>query len=156
MAGKNYSHDYRHRSPRPRHEDAEPNAWAPPDLASIWFGLPWMNLYLRTWTRWMEQLSQSAVRERKARELNDDRRRDAVPWMPQFEATVIPLRRSTDRPGSEAARLSMRVSMPSLPWAPGTDNVISIDTLLPRPTADADKETDERNDTPGREPISKR
>ncbi|BAL23500.1 hypothetical protein [Azoarcus sp. KH32C] len=151
MAEKTYSHKYRRRAAGTRAETTGLLGWPPRELTAIWFGVPWMNFYFRFWNRWIEQLNRGSGTAHRDREMNDDRRHDAVPWMPQFEATVIPMRRSTDTPGSEAARLSMRVSMPSLPWAPGTGNVISIDTLLPRPTTDDVLE--KPDDSPARQPL---
>ena len=155
MAGKTASHEYRRRTTGTRQEKSNSPDWPPGELTAMWLGLPWVNLYFQAWARWLDELSLTTEPWRKARELNDDRRREPPPWVPQFETSVIPLRRSTDMPGSEAARVSMRMSVPSLPWAPGTGNVISIDTLLPRPTNSAEDTAENPDKDTTRRPASK-
>jgi len=57
------------------------------------------------------------------------RRTSDLPWVPQLEAQVIPLRRKTDEPGTEATRISMRLPMP---WTVGGADVISLEAIIGR------------------------
>lgn len=60
-----------------------------------------------------------------------ERRAGALPWVPQFDAQVIPLRRASDPPGREASRLTMSVAMPAVPGAAGCAGLLRVDTVLP-------------------------
>lgn len=62
-----------------------------------------------------------------------ERRAGVLPWMPKLETQVIPLRRATDPPGAEGSRITMRLAMPPVFGA----SAVSIDTLMPLPTAAA-------------------
>ncbi len=106
-------------------------AWVP------WLGLPWTawNEGLRLWQAWCQawQPNGSGVVGPPAEvaELGERRMAPIAPWLPQVDATVIPLRRNGDAPGARAARLSLRVRMPSLPWS-GPGEVIALEAIVAR------------------------
>lgn len=96
-------------------------------------GLPWLEAWLKIWQLAANLQYHGERPTDGAEEVKDDRRRDPeAPWLPRIESTVIPLCRRTDPPGSEAARITMRFSVPNVPWAGTGGNVIVLDTLLPR------------------------
>lgn len=99
-------------------------------LAAMWMGLPWLELWMRGWEAWYGPLCAAIPQADSASA--QDRRKAAVPWMPQVDATVIPFRRRDDAPGQEATRWSLRLHVPAPPWLGASSNVIAIDTLLPR------------------------
>lgn len=111
--------------------------WPMGDLFALWSGQAWMNIWMQGWSAWLQQFGMTDGALRASPGSGDDRRQPAIPWLPQFEATVVPLRRSSDLPGAEAAKVSMRLRVPAFPWAAGTSNVIAIDTLMPRPVGEA-------------------
>lgn len=84
---------------------------------------------------------------------NERRRSPEIPWVPQLEAKVIPLRRRTDPPGSEATRVAMRMLVPALPWSGLGADVISVEAIVGRRETPAEESPPEdRPDTPGKEP----
>jgi hypothetical protein len=110
------------------------------DLSAGWLGLPWVNLWLQAWASWLEQWGMVGRSRPPGAAADQERRQPELPWVPQFEATVVPLRRRDDQPGAEAAKVSMRLRVPAFPWSPGTSNIIAIDTLMPRPVEPPDEE----------------
>lgn len=112
--------------------------WPMGDLLALWSGQFWMNMWMQGWSAWLQQFGLSGPARQTLPGNGDDRRQPAIPWLPQFEATVVPLRRRDDLPGAEAAKVSMRLRVPTFPWTAGTSNVIAIDTLMPRPAGEAD------------------
>ena len=109
------------------------------ELAAAFMGVPWMKVWADAWTGWIQQYEASMSALQRGGADSEDRRQNAVSWMPQFESKVIPFRRSDDLPGAEATKLSMRLRVPVFPWMGGS-NIIAIDTVMPR-TAEP---TDER------------
>ena len=69
-----------------------------------------------------------------------ERRADALPWVPKFDTGVVPLRRADDPEGAEASRITMRMAVPGVFGAGVCTNVVSIDTLVPRPASAAESE----------------
>lgn len=106
-------------------------------LAAMWMGLPWFELWVRGWEVWCGQWRE-AIPDVDAF-ASQERRKAPLPWVPQVEATVIPLRRREDAPGLEATRWSLHLHVPAPPWMGASSNVIAIDTVLPR-ARDADSE----------------
>lgn len=108
----------------------------------------WLRLWEQIWA-----VAPAPARPRRGGE-HERRHADNVPWVPQFEATVIPLRRRTDPPGAEATRLSMRLPMPPMPWSEGGANVISVETIIARRRQAAEEEgkTAEGRDENGKPP----
>lgn len=105
-------------------------AWPTEPLIAAWLGLPWINLSCQAWTAWMEFCGLGAASREPAGA--DERRQAAMSWLPQIESTVVPMRRRDDTPGAEAAKISMRIHVPPLPWEAGNGSVIAIDSLRPR------------------------
>lgn len=104
--------------------------WPTEPLVAAWLGLPWLNLGCQAWTAWMEFYG---LGEPSREPVGADERRQAgMSWLPQIESTVVPMRRRDDLPGAEAAKISMRIHVPPLPWEGGTGSVIAIDSLRPR------------------------
>lgn len=110
------------------------------EAMAMWFGTPWMTMWARAWTAWMQQLSALTALPGGDSERDDERRLQGLPWLPYVETTVVPLRRSSDPPGAAAAKVSLRVRVPTSPWTPSESNVISIDALMPRSAATAGAE----------------
>lgn len=133
MPKKAIAHGSAHEPPKNATTDESRAAWPFSDLTAAWMGMPWFNLWMRSWARWLgpQNLAggrmHSSVRADSGR---PERRHEEAPWVPRIESTVIPFCRSEDAPGSEATKLSMRVRVPTLPWMGGS-NVISIDTVMP-------------------------
>lgn len=125
-----------HRAPAPQRapDGHDTPTWPMDDLAAAWMGLPWIDLWMKTWTAWVEQCGANVAALQGAQINRDDRRQPGMAWLPQVESTVIPLRRRDDHPGTEAAKVSLRFRVPALPWTAGTSNIIAIDTLVPRLT----------------------
>ena len=113
-------------------ESAPPLAWG-----AAWSAWPWFDLWLQAWGAWLAPWGGLRTVSGRSGD-GDDRRQPDFPWVPQFEAKVIPLRRSDDLPGSEAAKVSMRLRVPGFPWTGQASNVIAIDTIVPRPPLAAD------------------
>lgn len=109
-------------------------AWPTEPMIAAWLGLPWINLSCQAWTAWMEFCGFGAARRETGGESGsaDERRQAAMSWLPQIESTVVPMRRRDDLPGAEAAKISMRIHVPPLPWEAGNGSVIAIDSLRPR------------------------
>lgn len=105
------------------------------EALAMWFGTPWLTMWARTWTTWMQQLSALTALPTGDADRDDERRLRGLPWLPYVETTVVPLRRSSDPPGAEAAKVSLRLRVPSSPWTPSETNVISFDALMPRSAA---------------------
>lgn len=61
----------------------------------------------------------------------NERRAGTLPWVPQFDAQVIPLRRVSDPPGTKASRLTMSVAMPAMVGAGACAGLLRVDTVLP-------------------------
>lgn len=110
--------------------------------AALWpvtrLTIAWTEVCMQTWSAWLEmcgvngaafQAAQGGAEGRA-----DDRREIGPAWLPKFESKLVPLNRREDQAGAEAAKVSMRVRVPALPWAAGSRSVIAIDTLMPRPT----------------------
>lgn len=104
--------------------------WPTEPLMAAWLGLPWINLSCQAWTAWMEFCGLGGARREPSSA--DERRQAAMSWLPQIESTVVPMRRRDDQPGAEAAKISMRIHVPPLPWEDGNGSVIAIDSLRPR------------------------
>lgn len=104
--------------------------WPTEPVIAAWLGLPWINLSCQAWTAWMELCGFGAA----SRETGgaDERRQATMSWLPKIESTVVPMRRRDDLPGAEAAKISMRIHVPPLPWEGGNGSVIAIDSLRPR------------------------
>jgi hypothetical protein len=75
-----------------------------------------------------------ALRRERSRPSGSDRRAAALPWVPQFDAKVVPLRRASDPPGTEASRVTMCVAMPTVFGLGAFTNMLRVDTLLPLPS----------------------
>lgn len=101
------------------------NAWST--------GFRWLEVWMRGWQSIMEAAQPGHARPGSPEDSAEERRRiPGLPWVPRVEASVIPLRRRSDPPASEATRISMRVMLPSLPWNGAAGNVLTLDTLVPR------------------------
>lgn len=101
------------------------NAWST--------GFRWFEVWMRSWQSILEAAQPGHARLDSPDDRKEERRRvPGMPWMPRVEASVIPLRRRTDPPASEATRISMRVIVPSLPWNGAAGNVLTLDTLVAR------------------------
>lgn len=100
------------------------------DMAALCMGLPWLKLWSDAWAIWSGQLQVLAASHEAAS--SDERRNAVAPWVPHFDATVIPFRRREDQPGMEATCWSLRLHVPAPPWLGASNNVIAIDTLVPR------------------------
>jgi hypothetical protein len=88
----------------------------------------WFEVWLRGVQRfWGAGAGTTAQPVRVA--VEGSRRASDLPWIPQVEAQVIPLRRKTDQPGAEVTRYSMRVP---IPWPIAGAKVISIETVVGR------------------------
>ena len=116
-------------------EDRNVPRWPLDDMAANWMGLPWMNMWMQSWFAWLQQFERnvSGLASQATPSRADDRRQAPLPWVPQFDSTVVPLRRRDDLPGSEATKVSMRLHVPAFPWTGAHSNVIAIDTLMPQP-----------------------
>jgi hypothetical protein len=132
MARKVLEHDTAQAPPRNRVTDHVAGAWPVAEVADLW--MPWMNLWMRSWSAMLGPYGPTtSIRPAPTPlALKADLREPDAPWVPKIESTVIPFRRRDDRPGMEATKLSMRMRVPSLPWVGGS-NVISIDTVMPHP-----------------------
>jgi hypothetical protein len=104
--------------------------WPTEPLIAAWLGLPWINLSCQAWSAWLEFCGVGAASREPAGA--DERRQAGMSWLPQIESTVVPMRRRDDLPGAEAAKISMRIRVPPLPWEAGNGSVIAIDSLRPR------------------------
>lgn len=106
-------------------------------LPLVWPGLslmtPWLEFWGNYWAHWLGRGFSTTTRRPARRHSGEPERRqeEALPWVPKVETTVIPLRRRTDPPGQQAAKISMELRVPALPWL-GGGNVISMDAFLPR------------------------
>lgn len=108
--------------------------------AALWpatkLGIAWVEICMQTWGAWLEMCGVGgtalAAGRGGADGRADDRREVGPAWLPKFESKLVPLHRRDDQ-GAEAAQVSMRVRVPTLPWAGGSRSVIAIDTLMPRP-----------------------
>lgn len=110
-------------------EVLDPAIWIKWSESAMTESMKWFDVWLqgsqRMWSAGFRMLGQPAPRA------NDGLRRASdLSWMPHVEAQVIPLRRKTDRPGSEATRYSMR--MP-IPWPIGGAKVISLEAIVGQP-----------------------
>lgn len=104
----------------------DPAMWINWSESAMTEGMKWFDVWLqgsqRFWSAGFRMLGQPVPGS------NDGLRRASdVPWLPHVEAQVIPLRRKTDRPGSEATRYSMR--MP-IPWPIAGAKVISLEAIV--------------------------
>lgn len=106
--------------------------WAPEDWIANSIGFRWMTIGLQVWTAWLEQCGIALNQQDADSSRAEDRRRAGLPWLPQFESTVVQLRRRSDQPGAEAEKLSLRIQVPPLPWENGGGRVIAFDSLRPR------------------------
>lgn len=114
-------------------DDSTNTNW-PTDLwMSAWMGMPWIEIGLKNWTKWLELWGIGALTGQNESASSDDRR--GPPWLPQIASTVMPLRRSGDEPGAEAEKVSMRIHVPAMPWQTSGGSVIAIDSLRPRSAA---------------------
>lgn len=104
--------------------------WPTEPLMAAWLGLPWISLGCQAWTAWMEFYGFGEAGREPAGA--DERRQAGISWLPQIESSVVPMRRRDDLPGAEAAKISMRIHVPPLPWESGKGSVIAIDSLRPR------------------------
>lgn len=111
--------------------------WPTEPLVAAWLGLPWINLGCQAWTAWMEFCGFGGASREPADA--EERRQATMSWLPQIESTVVPMRRRDDLPGAEAAKISMRIHVPPLPWEAGNGSVVAIDSLRPRLAAPAKK-----------------
>ncbi|WP_332673590.1 hypothetical protein [Aromatoleum sp.] len=124
----------RNRPEQPDHapnkaETLDPAMWIKWSESAMTESMKWFDVWLqgsqRLWSAGFRMLGQPAPAP------NDGLRRASdLSWMPHVEAQVIPLRRKTDRPGSEATRYSMR--MP-IPWPIGGAKVISLEAIVGQP-----------------------
>lgn len=114
-------------------------SWPTEPLMAAWLGLPWINLSYQAWTAWMEFFGLGGGSREPASV--EERRQAAMSWLPQIESTVVPMRRRDDQPGAEAAKISMRIHVPPLPWEDGNGSVIAIDSLRPRLAAMSKKDS---------------
>ncbi|WP_407280843.1 hypothetical protein U5817_11440 [Aromatoleum evansii] len=133
MPKKAVAHESAHAPPVDAAPDESRVAWPFSDIAAVWTGVPWINLWMQSWATWLGQHGPEIERSPatgRVRAPRPERRQAELPWVPKIESTVIPFCRSEDEPGAEATRLSMRVRVPTLPWMGGS-NVISIDTVMP-------------------------
>lgn len=107
---------------------ALPLMWPGPSLMT-----PWLEFWGNYWAHWLGRGFSTTTRRPARRHSGEPERRqeDVLPWVPKVETTVIPLRRRTDPPGQQAAKISMELRVPSLPWL-GGGKVIAIDALLNR------------------------
>lgn len=113
--------------------DGSDPQWPLDSLTASWLGLPWVNMWMQVWSTWLEQFAAIAAARKSGLPATEERRQDGLPWLPQFDSTVVPLRRRDDLPGAEATKVSMRVRLPAFPWVAAGSNVVAIDTLIPRP-----------------------
>lgn len=131
------------RQDRPSQAQESPSPMT--ELAAAMMGVPWLNLWADAWSAWLQQCEAHISAPQPGDADSTDRRQGATSWLPQFESKVIPFRRSDDKPGVEATKLSMRFRVPAFPWMVGS-NIIAIDTVMPRPV----EPSDERFRTPER------
>ncbi len=110
-------------------ETLDPAIWLEWSQSAMTESMKWFDVWLqgsqRMWSAGFRMLGQPAPHQKDGL-----RRASDLSWMPQVEAQIIPLRRKTDRPGSEATRYSMR--MP-IPWPIGGAKVISLEAIVGQP-----------------------
>jgi len=110
-------------------ETLDPAIWIKWSESAMTESMKWFDVWLqgsqRFWSAGFRMLGQPVPDPKDGL-----RRASDLSWMPHVEAQVIPLRRKTDRPGSEATRYSMR--MP-IPWPIGGAKVISLEAIVGQP-----------------------
>lgn len=90
--------------------------------------------WYESWLKIVSMPFDVALRRERSRANGSDRRAAALPWVPQFDAKVVPLRRASDPPGTEASRVTMCVAMPAVFGLGAFTNMLRVDTLLPLPS----------------------
>lgn len=139
MSKQTLAQDSRRATRQERASQAQETTPSPmTELAAAMMGVPWLNLWADAWTAWLQQCEANMSALQAGDAESADRRQNGASWLPQFESKVIPFRRSDDKPGVEATKLSMRFRMPSFPWMVGS-NIIAIDTVMPRPVEPSDE-----------------
>lgn len=132
-------------APAPEPGDGSAGPWSAWPWSGWNGGLQFFEAWLQAWQSFAGSESRGARYDDSADGADDRRRVPAASWLPRVEATVIPLRRQTDPPGAEATRISMHFMVPPMPWSGLGGNVISVDALLARRTAnDAERSVTNR------------
>lgn len=102
----------------------------------MWSGLAWYEAWIKMWTAAFDPRRADDLSEGRSSEPSRAERRAAgLPWVPQLDAKVIPLRRATDSDGTEASRISLRMAVPTLFAGLDTANVICFETIMPMQSA---------------------
>ena len=127
-AGDRRGRSTRRAAPRGDRAQGDSSIWLDWSESAVTEGMRWFEVWLRGVQRfWGAGAGRVGQPVRVA--VEGSRRASDLPWIPQVEAQVIPLRRKTDQPGAEATRYSMRVP---IPWPVAGAKVISIETVVGR------------------------
>lgn len=112
----------------------DPASWVTLSESAMLESMKWFDVWLqgtqRFWSAGLRAFGPLGMPRPK----DGQRRSSDLPWVPQLDAEVIPLRRKTDQPGAEATRISMRLPMP---WTVGGADVISLEAIVGRRQAEA-------------------
>ena len=106
--------------------DSDPMLWTGWPAAAMVESMKWFGMWLQG-TQCLWEAASTFAQTGKSAGNNVQRRTSDLPWVPRIDTNVIPLRRRTDQPGSQATRISMRLPMP---WPMGGADVVSIEAIL--------------------------